>query len=116
MHIKSSEKCARGFLVCLTLLAILYVFGFLIQVLISNMRFQNTMFEKLDGEYDRAFNNHALFKNKAFAAWSEYNIQGQWRADVISGDDQEFENKIESSERETSSFINGTLAAFCDSE
>ena len=74
MHIKSSEKCARGFLVCLTLLAILYVFGFLVQVLISNMRFQNTMFEKLDGEYDRAINNHALFKNKAFAAWSEYNI------------------------------------------
>lgn len=74
------------------------------------------MFEKLDGEYDRAYNNHALFKNKAFAAWSEYNIQGQWRADVISGEDSDFETRIESSTRDTSSFINGTLAAFCDSE
>jgi hypothetical protein len=32
------------------------------------------MFEKLDDENDRALNNHALFKNKAFAAWSEFNI------------------------------------------
>lgn len=38
------------------------------------MRFQYSLFEKLNGAEEKAFANHALFKNKAFAAWSEYNI------------------------------------------
>lgn len=69
------------------------------------------MYEKIDGDEDKASTNHALFRNKAFAAWSEFNVQGQWRANVLSGDED-----IKDSTKDTSTFINGTLAAFCDAE
>lgn len=81
MHIKLSERYVRGFLVFLTLFAVLY-FSFLIQVLFSNWRFESGNYEKIDCTEYKTINNKNLFENRAFAAWGEYNIQGQWKEDV----------------------------------
>lgn len=78
MQIKLSERYVRGFLVFLTLFALLY-FSFLIQVLFSNWRFESQNYEKIDCTEYKTINNKNLFENRAFAAWGEYNIQGQWK-------------------------------------
>lgn len=116
MHIKTSERCVRGFLVFLTLFALLY-FSFVTQVLFSNFRFENGNYEKMDCTEFKTVNNKNMFENRAFAAWSEYNIQGQWKEDVQESDDSELENIDQDLEKNpTSTFINGTLSCFCNAE
>lgn len=113
MHIKCPERSLRSFLVIITLFAILYIFGFMIQTIFSNLRFRNSIFERIDcGIYEGA-TNRATFRNKAFAAWSEFNIIGQWHQDMSETEESELE-KIDA--RKTTSIINGTLSCFCESE
>lgn len=73
MQIKFSERMVRGFLVCLTLLGLLYV-SFLIQVLVSNWRFESERFERIDCGVYKQLNNKSIFQNKAYAAWTEYYV------------------------------------------
>ena len=60
MQVKAPERKIRGLLVCLTLLALLY-FSFLIQVMISNWRFDSETFEKIDCGAYKAQNNKSMF-------------------------------------------------------
>lgn len=116
MQIKLSERFVRGFLVFLTLFALVYL-SFLIQVLFSNWRFENGNYEKIDCTEFKTANNKNLFENRAFAAWSEYNIQGQWKEEVQESDDanlEQIDQDLESNP--TSTFINGTLSCFCNAE
>jgi len=73
MQIKLSERMVRGFLVCLTLLGLLYV-SFLMQVLVSDWRFENERFERIDCGAYKQLNTRSIFQNKAYAAWTEYYV------------------------------------------
>ena len=116
MQIKISERFVRGFLVFLTLFALLYL-SFLIQVLFSNWRFGNANYEKIDCTEFKTINNKNIFENRAYAAWSEYNMPGQWKEDVQESDDSELETIDQDLESNpTSAFINGTLSCFCNAE
>ena len=114
MQIKSSERMVRGFLVCLTLLGLLYI-SFLIQVLVSDWRFENARFERIDCGPYKQLNTRSIFQNKAYGAWTEYSVAGQWRADLLDSGNWELEQQADDS-LETSPFANGTLACFCDAE
>ena len=47
MQIKKPERVARGFLVTLTIGALLYI-SFMVQVIFSGWRFENSIYEKID--------------------------------------------------------------------
>jgi len=50
----------------------------------------------------------------AFAAWSEYNIDGQFKKDAIASDDSMLEPLQNT--MQTSSLINGSLSCFCEQQ
>ena len=60
MQIRSTERSVRGLLVCLVLAGLLYV-SFLVQVLVSNWRFENQRFERIDCGVYKSLNNKSIF-------------------------------------------------------
>jgi hypothetical protein len=60
MQIKKCERSIRGLLVALTLFALLYL-SFLVQVEVSDWRFENIIFEKIDCGVYKEQNNKNIF-------------------------------------------------------
>jgi hypothetical protein len=113
MQIKGPEQSVRCFLVSLTLIAIIYV-SFLIQVNFASWKFNSGIYESLDCAAEHQGVNRTQMQSMAFSTWSEYNVNGQFRQDVMASEESQLEpaNSIQ----ESSSLINGTLACFCDQE
>ena len=103
MQIKLPEKLLRSCLVSIALFALLYLFSFGVQAIFSELRFTNEIFENSGCSTYKAVNNRSIQKNMAFTAWHQYNKEvSEMQYSVL--------------QPSAPSFVNGTLACFCNQE
>ena len=114
MQIKSAEQGVRCFFVVLTLVCLIY-FSFLIQANFAAWKFNTAIFESIDCQAQHQGTNRTQMQSMAFSTWSDYNMEGQFKKDIMKQKD-DLDLEPPNAVADSTSLVNGTLACFCDAE